>query len=449
VAVSAWREPRRPASVSFGQPRSWSTTSLSMPASKSKKKASTQSSTLLDFFPGFPPTPARASKKPGTPRAGVTPAKTPRLKAPRATPCAPVADEDIIIISDDEDASDACRNLKREASDEDVLVLDDTPSKAKRVCRPPSIEMPFNQEDSQAQLVDDADDGFSLPSFLLCTTPATSTPRPFPPPQTVLEPRILTPSPSSGSESATIIDLSGGFGVASSLLSQMPNAPALSLDDPPALQSHDPRLLMAVPPKACTLPPPPLAADTVSQVVDDSQNILWQDGDDEIVDDDTIANTSAANDGSVELNQSVCPVCNTNLSDDRSVSLGSAMVSPGIDYLQVAEAHVLECIEALNISDTPEPTPSGKCLASSACAPTVKSNKTSGPGNAFSVLMSTFKESDAWKEAGVAEDKNFRPTKENGGRRKAPFYKVLQGMPIAVDAFRYGAIPGVNAYFLT
>ena len=68
---------------------------------------------------------------------------------------------------------------------------------------------------------------------------------------------------------------------------------------------------------------------------------------------------------------------------------------------------------------------------------------------ACSGLMTSPKENEAWKEASAAEDRNFRPTKGNGGRRKAPFYKVLQGMPIAVDAFRYGTIPGVTAYFLT
>ncbi|TFK26193.1 DRMBL-domain-containing protein [Coprinopsis marcescibilis] len=70
-------------------------------------------------------------------------------------------------------------------------------------------------------------------------------------------------------------------------------------------------------------------------------------------------------------------------------------------------------------------------------------------GNAFSVLMSSCKENEAWKEASAAEDSSFRSTKANGGRRKAPFYKVLQGMPIAVDAFKYGKIPEVAAYFLT
>ena len=68
---------------------------------------------------------------------------------------------------------------------------------------------------------------------------------------------------------------------------------------------------------------------------------------------------------------------------------------------------------------------------------------------AFSVLMSSHKENEAWKEAAMTEDHNFQTSKTHGGRRKAPFYKVLQGMPIAIDAFRYGKIPGVTAYFLT
>lgn len=90
--------------------------------------------------------------------------------------------------------------------------------------------------------------------------------------------------------------------------------------------------------------------------------------------------------------------------------------------------------------------------------------------NAFSFLMSRNKEYEAWKEATEAENSklisnaksNVKGKSKNGpkskanekpgvsnGRRHAPFYKVMQGMPIAVDAFRYGKIPGVTAYLLT
>ncbi|KAJ3838576.1 hypothetical protein F5878DRAFT_681847 [Lentinula raphanica] len=75
-----------------------------------------------------------------------------------------------------------------------------------------------------------------------------------------------------------------------------------------------------------------------------------------------------------------------------------------------------------------------------------RTNNTSS--NLYSILMSSHKENEAWKEAEVSEDRGFLPSKSNSGRRNAPFYKVLQGMPIAVDAFKYGTIPGIDAYFL-
>ena len=101
----------------------------------------------------------------------------------------------------------------------------------------------------------------------------------------------------------------------------------------------------------------------------------------------------------------------------------------------------LRPLSALQTPQVPkaEPTavPSKPCL------------KQEGDGNGFATLMTSYKENEAWKEASAVEDRDFRPTKANGGRRKAPFYKVMQGMPIAVDAFRYGTIPNVTAYFLT
>ncbi|EJT98792.1 DRMBL-domain-containing protein [Dacryopinax primogenitus] len=69
-----------------------------------------------------------------------------------------------------------------------------------------------------------------------------------------------------------------------------------------------------------------------------------------------------------------------------------------------------------------------------------------GNPSAFSVLMSQNKDHLAWA---AAEQHEVRGPRSGAGRRKAPFYKVMQGMPIAVDAFRYGKIPGVTAYCLT
>ncbi|PWN31329.1 DRMBL-domain-containing protein [Meira miltonrushii] len=72
------------------------------------------------------------------------------------------------------------------------------------------------------------------------------------------------------------------------------------------------------------------------------------------------------------------------------------------------------------------------------------------PANAFSKLMSTHSEAKEWATADLVESKNYTgAARSRPQKRTAPFYKVLTGMPISVDAFRFGEIEGCSAYFLS
>lgn len=138
-----------------------------------------------------------------------------------------------------------------------------------------------------------------------------------------------------------------------------------------------------------------------------------------------------------------CPICNATLDgttpEEATVHVNACLDGNPVPALAPTPPPVAATVDAPEMS---------KRFAKAAVPRPGQANPislgggTSQSTSAFSKLMSGHAEDSAWASAAAAEHASRgKPAYQ----RTCPFYKIMPGFFICVDAFRYGAVKGCNA----